>query len=183
MGDRPHIIYLAGFMGSGKTTIGPKLARELNYEFIDIDALIEKHEGISIPHIFEKYGEKYFREIEKKKLAEISEGMNNMVVALGGGTLTSEENRELVRKAGILVYLKADLADILTRVEGKEDRPMLWARDGRKLSGTELEMRVESLLKEREKHYLEASIIVDTSNMNIEESVEAVISKLRGKVL
>lgn len=181
--EQRHIIYLAGFMGSGKTTIGPKLAFELNYDFLDVDALIEKLEGISIAKIFEKYGEQYFRNVEKKTLTDISESKRNIVVALGGGTLTVEENRNLVKKDGVLIYLKADLAEILSRVDGKDDRPMLLATDGARLSGEALAAKVSSLLKEREKHYLEANIIVDTSNVDIEESVAEVISKLQWKTL
>jgi shikimate kinase len=178
MDERKHIIYLAGFMGSGKTTIGPKLAHELDYDFVDIDDLIEKHEGISIGRIFEEYGEQHFRNVENKMLTEVSENKRNIVVGLGGGTLTMEENRNLIHKDGILVYLKADPKKILARVDGKQDRPMLLAGDGTRLSDNELRMRVMSLLKEREKHYLEANIIINTSNIDIEESVEQIVLKL-----
>jgi len=175
---RRRIIYLAGFMGSGKTTIGPKLASRLDFDFVDIDNLMEEHEGISIPKIFEKFGERYFRNLEKDTLVEISKRERDMVVALGGGTLTMKENRNLIHKGGILVYLKTEPLDILSRVSGKEDRPMLLAGDGSRMSQEELEVRITSLLKEREKHYLEANIVVNTSNVNIEKSVEEIISKL-----
>ncbi len=163
---------------AARLQIGPKLAHELGYDFVDIDDLIEDHEGVSIARIFEKYGEEYFRNIETKMLADVSESKRNIVVALGGGSLTVEENRILIRKDGILVYLKADPAEILARVDGKQDRPMLLTGDGTNLSGSELHMRIMSLLKEREKHYLEANIIINTSNMNIEESVEQIVSRL-----
>ncbi|MFZ1081880.1 MAG: shikimate kinase [Candidatus Kryptoniota bacterium] len=178
MDERRHIIYLAGFMGSGKTTIGPKLAHQLECDFVDVDDLIEKEEGISIARIFEKYNEQYFRDIEKKMLAKISESKRNIVVALGGGTMTMEENRNLIHKEGILVYLKTDPEEIFARIDGKQDRPMLLAGDGTRLSDNELRMKVTSLMKEREKHYLEANIIVNTSNINVEESVEQIVSKL-----
>ena len=177
-GVQKHIIYLAGFMGSGKTTIGPKLASRLDYDFVDIDNLIEESEGVSIRKIFEKFGEQYFRNIEKNMLAKISERERSMVVALGGGTLTTKVNRNLIRKGGILVYLKAEPSEILSRVAREKNRPMLLAENGARLSRDELTKRVFLLLKEREKHYLEANIIVNTSNVKIEKSVEEIISKL-----
>lgn len=177
-----RIVFLAGFMGSGKSTIGPELARSLNFDFVDIDDLIEENEGISIPEIFEKFGEQYFREIEKRVLNEISRSDKNIVVALGGGTLTHEENRLLVRNGGILVYLKADPEKIFERVRSKQDRPMLLAADGSFLNDKELFAKVQSLLREREKYYLEANIIVSTSEQDVARSVEEIASKLRGKI-
>lgn len=183
MSELRHIVYLAGFMGSGKSTIGPQLARELDYDFIDIDGQIEEREGISIANIFEKYGELYFRGLEKRILSDISASKKNIIVALGGGTLTQEENRRIVRSGGILIYLHTEHERILERVGEKQDRPMLLADDGRPLSGKELSLRVKSLLREREKHYLEANIVVNTSNMSVAESVEEIRLRLRGKIL
>jgi len=177
-------IFLSGFMGSGKSTIGPRLAKQLGFQFIDIDDYIEQSEGISISEIFSKRGEKHFRILEKEKLNEISQDDKKIVVALGGGTLTHKENRSLIKNGGVLVYLKADTRTILERVEsGKINRPMLLAPDGSKLSGEELSERIESLLKEREEHYLEATIIVDTSGKSVSGALEEITSKLKGKIL
>ncbi len=183
MNERRHIIYLAGFMGSGKSTIGPQLARELTYDFVDIDDQIEAREGASIADIFQKFGEPYFRTLEEQILSDISGSEKNIVVALGGGTLTQEENRKIVRSKGVLIYLNTEPEKILERVGEKQDRPMLLDQEGRPLSGEQLSARIESLLREREKHYLEANIIVNTSEMSVGESVEEIRLRLRGKII
>jgi shikimate kinase len=183
MTEPKHIIYLAGFMGSGKSTIGPELARRLGYEFVDIDDLIEEAEGISIRDIFERHGELHFRGTEKRVLNELSRSDRKIVVGLGGGTLTHEESRKVVRKEGVLVYLKASPKKIFERVRKKRNRPMLLSPEGTPLSDAELSARVESLLREREADYIEASIIVSTSELTVSKSVEEIASKLKGKIL
>jgi len=178
------IVFLSGFMGSGKSTIGPRLAKKLGYEFVDVDILIEESEGISISEIFARHGEKRFRLLEKEILHKILRNNRNVVVSLGGGTLTRRENRELVRNGGVLIYLKAEPKVILERIEGGSiDRPMLLAPDGSRLSRRELLLRIESLLRERERHYLEAAIIIDTSGKSISGAVGEITSKLKGKNL
>ena len=183
MNEGRHIIYLAGFMASGKSTIGPQLARELAYDFVDIDDQIEAREGLSIAGIFQKFGEQYFRTLENQILNDVSKSRRNIVVALGGGTLTQEENRRLIHSEGVLIYLNTEPGKILERVGEKQDRPMLLDQDGGPLSGERLSARIESLLREREKHYLEANIIVNTSEMSVDESVEEIRSKLHGKII
>lgn len=170
-------------MGSGKSTIGPLLAREIHYGFIDADSVIEEKESLSIRDIFKTYGEKYFRALEERVLKEIVLQEGNVVVALGGGALTSEENRILVKNRGILVYLKSDANNILERVRARSSRPMLLSPNGHPLTEEELSVRVRSLLREREKHYLEASIVVDTSNLSISESIKEIVLKLRERIL
>ena len=180
--EKKHIVFLAGFMGSGKSTLGPQLAERLDYDFADIDSIVEKAEGISIAEIFEEHGEGYFRKVESRALKEIAAAGRNFVVALGGGSLTSEQNRAMIRESGVLVYLKAGPEEIMERVRAKRDRPMLLSPDGKTLSENELSIRVKSLLNEREKHYLEALITIDTSNSSIAKSVDIIESKLRGKI-
>lgn len=182
MDEQKHIVFLAGFMGSGKSTIGPELARKLHYEFMDIDDMIEESEKTSIFEIFERRGESYFRSLERETLDRISRTDRKIVVALGGGTLGNAGNRTLVKRDGILVYLMADHSQIIERVQRKKDRPMLLGPAGEVLDAKELSERVETLLKEREKHYLEASIIVNTTNLEVRETVDEIVSKLRGKV-
>jgi shikimate kinase len=183
MTEPKHIIYLAGFMGSGKSTIGPELARRLGYKFVDIDDLIEEAEGISIRDIFKHHGEAYFRGTEKKVLTELARSDRKMVVGLGGGTLTNEESRQVVRKGGVLVYLKASPNKIFERVRKKRNRPMLLSPEGAPLTDAELSARVESLLREREAGYMEASIVVSTSELTVSKSVEEIALKLKGKIL
>ncbi len=184
MNSAKRIIFLAGFMGSGKSTVGPRLARKLGYDFVDVDGVIEENEGISISEIFSRHGEKHFRNLEREMLNEISREKKKIVVALGGGTLTRRENRELIKNGGVLIYLKTDPKVILKRVEiEKLNRPMLLAPDGSKLSGRELSLRIQSLLKEREEHYLEAVVTIDTSGKSVNGTVEEITSKLKGRIL
>ncbi len=183
MNDPRHIIYLTGFMGSGKSTIGPELARKLGYDFEDIDELVEKSEGLSIPDIFRLHGEEYFRGAERKVLSDLSGGDRKIVVALGGGTLTNEGSRNLVKNEGVLVYLKARPEKIFQRVRRKRNRPMLLKPDGNTMNDAELSARLAVLLREREGHYMEASIIVSTSELTISKSVEEIVLKLKGKIL
>lgn len=180
MTEPRRVVFLAGFMGSGKSTIGPELARRIGYDFVDLDDVIERAEGISIADIFKSRGEKYFREAERRMLRELLECRGKVVVALGGGTLTSEESRNLVRNEGILVYLKANRKKILERVREERNRPMLLTREGNTLNDAELTDRIEALFKDREAHYMEASIIVDTSESPVPECAKEIASQLKG---
>ena len=95
-------LILIGFMGTGKTSLGKLLAEKLGRGFIDIDQKIEQDAGLSIPQIFEKYGEKYFRELEKNAVKEITQ-RRGLVIATGGGTIKDEENLRLLKNSGVIV--------------------------------------------------------------------------------
>lgn len=171
-------------MASGKSSVGPRLAKRLGYDFVNVDDVIEELEGASVSRIFAEHGERYFRELERKALSELSDSGKNLVVSLGGGTLTLKESRELVREGGVLIYLKTDPKIIAERAgKGKMDRPMLLSPDGRNMTGKELTSKVKSLLRERERHYLEAAIVVDTSGKTISEAANEIATKLKEKIL
>ena len=97
-------IILCGFMGSGKSTVGLLLAKKLGMSFIDLDTYIEKKEGMTVSKIFEKYGEPYFRKVEKESAKELAE-KNGLVIAAGGGTLVDKENADTFRTSGKIVLL------------------------------------------------------------------------------
>jgi shikimate kinase len=99
------LIFLIGFMGSGKTSIGKKLAKKMKYAFLDLDQEIEKQENLSISEIFEIHGEDYFRVLEKKVLVDLTQ-LSNTVVSCGGGTPCHYNNIELINNAGISIYLQ-----------------------------------------------------------------------------
>ncbi len=121
-------IILLGYMGSGKSTIGSKLASAINFEFIDLDDYIESKEGIAIPEIFETKGEIYFRKVEHNYLKEILLKKTKYVLSLGGGTPCYAGNMELIKSTSVTIsfYLKASIKELVTRlIKEKERRPLV----------------------------------------------------------
>ena len=116
-------IALIGPMGSGKTSVGKKLAQSLNFDFIDTDDLIAKKEGMSITKIFETYGEHYFREIEKEIASEVSK-LENCIISTGGGIILNAENVRRLRRNGMLIYLKTTSEVLFNRLKDAKDRPL-----------------------------------------------------------
>lgn len=116
-------IVLIGFMGSGKSTIGKILSKKLKMKFIDTDELIEEELGLSIPQIFEKYGEVYFREIEKKVVKKLL-NFDNYVLSTGGGVVLQEENTKILKRIGIIFYLHISLNEVKNRIKDTSTRPL-----------------------------------------------------------
>lgn len=117
-------IYLVGMMGSGKSVTGKQLARLLGFDFVDLDGWIEKKNRASVPEIFEKKGEPFFRDAETSALKEVSQ-KKNQVIAAGGGIVLKSENRVIMHECGTVVYLETALATLIERLRGKKDRPLL----------------------------------------------------------
>lgn len=176
--DRSERIFIAGFMGSGKSTIGPLLASALGRRFIDLDAVIEKKEGMSIPRIFTEKGEPAFRDMERRELLIIA-GQRGVVVATGGGALTDEGSLAIVQRSGVLVYLEVSVDVLVERLRGMSGRPMIAAEDGTLLPGGKLRERVTSLLRSRENAYRLADIIVDAGALSPGGTVTAILASLR----
>lgn len=123
-GSRTKLIYLLGFMGCGKTTVGARLAQQWGWPFIDLDATLEAGQGMPIRRIFEEAGEPFFREIEHAALREVSK-TRPAVVALGGGTFVQEPNLELIRETGgATVWLDCPVEELQRRCEGLTNRPL-----------------------------------------------------------
>jgi len=162
-------IVLIGFMGTGKSEIGKGLAERLGYGFIDTDEIIEKKEGISISEIFERYGEPYFRDIESEVIKDVSR-MDRVVISTGGGAVIRKENRENLKRKGIMVCLTASPEVIYQRTRGYDNRPLLKIDDPYK--------RIKDLLKEREPYYSEADITIDTSEIGTSEVVDKILKKV-----
>lgn len=178
---KKHVVYLTGFMGSGKSTIGPILANAIGYDFLDIDKEIEDNEQRVINEIFSTNGEKYFREVEREVLNDVSK-LRSVVVSLGGGTVTNKENLLLVKNTGVLIYLKADPTQICQRLRYKRDRPLLKTPDGQSLSEEQMMDRIRWLIKERDKFYHQADIIVGTDNKKIGLTVDEIVRKIRSLI-
>ncbi len=175
---RKRIVYLTGFMGSGKSTIGPILANTIGYNFLDLDKQIEKKKNLSINEIFSTGGEGYFRELEKNVVLQVSK-LNAHVISLGGGTVTKKENLETIKNSGVLVYLKANPMQIFHRLRFKADRPLMKNNEGKILSETELLQRIKTLLQEREPFYNQADVIVNTDDKKVGYTVDEIVKKLR----
>jgi 3-dehydroquinate synthase len=161
-------VYLVGFMGSGKSTVGAMLAARLNRELTDMDELLEKEFGKSVTQVFEDHGEDAFRERETRLLS-LTAQKSGLVVATGGGLPIREENRAILKESGISVYLQANLNTLKKHVgeSGKKDRP-LWNDDA----------GVSSLLEERRSIYEQSDIMVRTDKKSPERVTEMVLEAL-----
>jgi shikimate kinase len=174
---RGERVYLTGFMGSGKSTIGPILANSIGYEFADLDALVEAGAGMTVARIFRERGEEAFRVMERSALAAVAV-RSRLVVALGGGVLTDPECLALVTSTGIMVYLRATPEDIAGRLRRKRDRPLILGEGGAPLEEEALRNRIRTLLVEREGLYARAEIIVDTDSSRLGLTVDKVVRRL-----
>lgn len=161
-------IYLMGFMGSGKTTVGKVLADELNRGFMDIDEKIENDVGLTIPQIFEQNGEAFFRRKEKEWVNQ-SSTETNLVVALGGGSVVDPENWEKITQSGVTVALHCPIEVIQSRLSEITNRPLL--------AGSEVEkmQRIKQLYEQRKHFYERAQYQLQLSG---DESVAEIVEKL-----
>jgi shikimate kinase len=180
MSAGPHYtrVFLTGFMGSGKSTVGPILANSVGYDFVDLDAQIEAAEGRSIRDIFRSEGEAHFRALEREEIARLCT-RSRLVVALGGGTLVQPETHRLIRASGVLVYLKLSPDQLFQRVRRNEDRPLLSGPEGQHLTGPELKERIAQLYRQREELYASADIIVESDARSVGVTVERIVRELR----
>lgn len=153
-------VFLVGFMGSGKTTIGKYIAHDMGWRFIDMDDYFEEKHKCSIKEYFAKYGEDSFREEERIVVRELSV-MENVVVATGGGAPCYFDNMEVMRKAGPTIYIEVSPEDLCKRlVKAKSNRPLLADK-----SDEEMLDYIKGKLAEREMHYRKANIIADGEHL------------------
>lgn len=174
----PTRIFLTGFMGSGKSTVGPELARTLGYEFLDLDQEIEQRAGKPIPVIFSTEGEAAFRKLEADMLREVAQ-RKHTVVALGGGALTFEENLHVALSSGLVVYLKVPTEHLVRRLRGRTGRPLIMGSEGSTLSDEALRQRVDMMIGVREPFYSQAHVTIETGGMDFGETVDAVLRAVR----
>ncbi len=162
-------IFLIGFMGSGKSTVGKQLASLLNYEFIDLDDLIEQNEQLAVNDIFVMKGEEYFRTKESFYLKSLDPIMN-AVVATGGGTPCFSDNMKWMNEQGITVYLKANISVLSARLNKESDhRPLL-----KNINENNLPDFITAKLKERERYYLQSKYVVDADKLDGESLLEQI---------
>ncbi|MEZ4772761.1 MAG: shikimate kinase [Bacteroidia bacterium] len=156
-------VFLIGFMGAGKTTLGKSAANALSWDFVDLDHFIEAEAGKTIREIFEQEGEKKFRETEREALKQIAHSTGrNRIVATGGGAPCFGDNMELINMLGISIYLRPTTATLYDRLRlQKAERPMI-----RAVEDTDLPAHIEMLLSKREPYYLKAHFVLESPKLN-----------------
>lgn len=174
VGDSGNLI-LTGFMGTGKTAVGLEIAQRLGHEFVDMDALLEARQGMSVADIFDQQGEAYFRRLEAALCRELAaqqgplpEPHQGLVIATGGGTLVPDANYEILSASGPVICLTATLDEILRRLEAAEDRPLLNVADRR--------VQIAALLENRSKAYGRIPLQVDTTGLTVAQAADRVLA-------
>ena len=162
-------LVLIGFMGVGKTSVGKKIAKKLDFKFIDTDYEIEKLENKTISQIFEDYGEEYFRTLETRVLKN-SLKEKNIIISTGGGIITSKENYEILKNEKNVIFLDASVETIISHLYNETNkRPLL--KNSKNLSD-----KIESLLSIRYEKYKEVSdILIKVNNKNIDEVISQIL--------
>lgn len=153
-------IYLIGYMGSGKTSIGKKLSKAFMMNFIDLDIYIEEITGKKISMIFETNGEQYFRKIEQQLLQKVSQ-KEDTIIAAGGGTACERINMDLMNRSGLTIYLEMEAKELYERlVIQKKNRPLI-----ARLSDKDLMAYIEMSLETRLKYYSMAKYTIRSNNI------------------
>ncbi|MEX0593962.1 MAG: shikimate kinase [Balneolaceae bacterium] len=161
-------ILLCGMMGSGKTTIARILARRLNCPWSDLDRIIEKRKGRTIPELFDTEGETYFRQLEREELERVLNEPPS-IIALGGGALQSQEVVNHVRNTGWLIFLDAPQSVLLERLGRKTGRPLTDS-----LNKDELRQKIDTLFAQREGFYRQAHITIPVGQLTPFEIAEQI---------
>ena len=171
MQEKLNNIVLVGPMGSGKTTIGRRLAENLKVDFYDADHEIIDKTGVSIDHIFDLEGEEGFRKRESKVLKELC-NKSNIVLATGGGAVLLEENRSIIKKAGSVIYLSSSVDQILRRTAKSKTRPLLENSKNRRQT-------ISNIIDSRDPLYREvATIIINTNGKKLNEVIKEILSHI-----
>lgn len=166
-------IFLIGYMGAGKTTVGKALAKDMGLQFYDLDWYIESRQMKTVPRIFAEKGEEGFRDVERRLLHEVAE-FEDVVVSCGGGTPCFFDNIDYMNAQGQVVYLKAEPGVLLKHLRmGKTERPLLKGK-----SPEELVAFIESQLKIRSPYYEKARYTLDVSLMDNYEKIKITVANL-----
>lgn len=178
----PDLIFLCGFMGAGKSTIGRRIAEELGCSFLDLDDRIVERVGKTIPQIFDEAGEGTFRTAERKALLEIVRD-DEGVVALGGGSLQNQHLLDHLKLNGLLIHVKASMPVILERITGDTNRPLLLDEEGKIKDKETLTKDLSVLYQDRLPLYEQAVITLEVSaDQSVEEQTEILMNKIRNHV-
>lgn len=158
-------IFITGFMGSGKTTVGKALAKRLKRKFIDLDGEIEAFMEKKISQVIEEFGVDYFRKMENQQLAMLCKE-HHAVISLGGGSLIDENNQKQIKKSGVLIFLMAEEKTLMNRLEKSHVRPLLKDKG------------FFELFEERKAGYMKAEMSIRTDNYTPEEISEIICQEI-----
>lgn len=163
-------LVLIGFMGTGKSTVAAYLSRQYDMEIVEMDELLARQEGMSIPEIFQLHGEPYFRSLETKLLKNL-QNCQNKIISCGGGAALREENVKEMKKNGKVILLTASPETILERVKKDTSRPLL--KDRKTPEG------IASLMAQRQEKYLAAAdFVISTDHKSVAKICEEITEKL-----
>lgn len=165
------IILLVGLIGSGKTSVGKRLAKRLSLPFIDSDQEIEKAAGLSVIDVFRYFGLEEYKAGEERIMKRLLIG-NPCVIASGGGAFVSEKTRNIAKEHAITVWLKADIDILYSRTTGRKRRPFLQCSDSK------IRNKLQTYIDEEYPYYNEANIIVETKNETVDNTVERVLNAI-----
>lgn len=163
-------VFLIGFMASGKSSVGKKLANKLNLPFVDLDSFIEEKHNTTIRLLMYDRGHKTFREIERDALQDVIKKYPDAVVSTGGGTPCFYDNLEKMKKAGDTVYLEVDIPTLVDRLmNSKKDRPLIWGK-----TKDDLTIYAKDLMERRQGYYQKAKYTVNGKNLKLDTIVKIV---------
>ena len=159
-------IALIGFMATGKSTIGPLLAKKCGYDFVDTDAMVEADKGMKITDIFSELGEDAFREAEHQALKKAL-AMENRILSTGGGIILFERNRKLLNERAFVVSLTASAETVFDRVKDDKTRPLLQCEDPL--------LRIKQMMVARQTYYDQCDLKISTDDLSAEDCCKLII--------
>ncbi len=166
-------VVLTGFMASGKTAIGRRLARRLGWDFLDTDSLIEEQQGMSVSEIFAAHGEAEFRRLERELVGSLAPERPT-VIATGGGTFVHGANRRALGRLGVVVCLASSFETLVERATRSTKRPLA--------AGPEARDRLAALLDERMPSYRKADVLVETDHLTLDQATARVLSMIEPRL-
>jgi len=161
------LIFLIGYMGSGKSTIGRNLSEMINLNFIDLDEIVEAELGMTINKIFSCKGEDFFREKEHSILTQFDFG-ENLIVAVGGGTPCFFDNHDFMNSIGITIYLKVSCGELFNRLQSNTNRPLLLNNH------LSLQDVITTQMMEREKYYQTSQYVIESDSISVNQVYDLV---------
>lgn len=166
------IILLVGLIGSGKTSVGKRLAKKMGLPFVDGDQEIEKAAGLPVIDVFKYFGLEEYRAGEERIMRRLLQG-NPCVLASGGGAFVAEQTRQIAKEKALTIWLKADIDVLYSRTAGRKRRPFLQCSDSK------IKSKLQAYIDEESPYYSQADIVVETKNEAVENTVHRVLQAIK----